>query len=61
VLSTPPAFVLSQDQTLQQKPVRKNLKLATKKLVTKKPQPTHKQASQDGKKPTLALASQTPC
>jgi hypothetical protein len=35
VLSTPPAFVLSQDQTLQTKTIQKNLTLATN--VTKKP------------------------
>ena len=35
VLSTPPAFVLSQDQTLQKKHEEPEKKLAQKKLVDK--------------------------
>jgi hypothetical protein len=35
VLSTPPAFVLSQDQTLQQKPVEKQNPAINKKLPRK--------------------------
>jgi hypothetical protein len=65
VLSTPPAFVLSQDQTLQTKNIQKNL---TKKPETKLAQQT---ASQSGgtktrqktnnkqKPPNTLLSSQT--
>jgi hypothetical protein len=39
VLSTPPAFVLSQDQTLQQKPVEQSIQATNQtKLVTKENQ-----------------------
>jgi hypothetical protein len=42
VLSTPPAFVLSQDQTLQTKPVQKNPEnISSKTDIKKQPHPQH--------------------
>jgi hypothetical protein len=54
VLSTPPAFVLSQDQTLQQKPVKENPGKKTPKKVPAKENPKRGQTIKQ-------LAYQTPC
>src|SRR3954454_5989647 len=40
VLSTPPAFVLSQDQTLQQKPVKRKSPSNKQSVANAHPQPT---------------------
>jgi hypothetical protein len=59
VLSTPPAFVLSQDQTLQQKPVEK-LSRQQNQMLPKESKPTPKKGEDKGIK-LLALALQAPC
>src|SRR3954464_7408321 len=59
VLSTPPAFVLSQDQTLQQKLSLKNIPATNNHAAKENPQPTLKKASRKIK--PLALAYQAPC
>src|SRR6185437_12272227 len=53
VLSTPPAFVLSQDQTLQQKPICRKSVPATNMLSPKENHASHRT---HGGKTTLALA-----
>src|ERR1700758_2726406 len=62
VLSTPPAFVLSQDQTLQTKTIQRNLTYITKR--DKKTTPNHgdgqmRQKNNKQKPPNTLLSSQT--
>jgi hypothetical protein len=61
VLSTPPAFVLSQDQTLQQKPFGKIHPASTPKVCAKGINPTNQQNQSARAKNNLALAYKAPC
>src|SRR4051794_34213696 len=60
VLSTPPAFVLSQDQTLQQKTCEKHPDNKQKLAAKGNPQPTPKKRPA-ADKTKLALAYLAPC